>query len=168
MKKLSLLLLCAIVVSVASASTFTLDKGKGIYDFSWASWGYTNSGNSFLLKGFAASDPLVQVWEVTGDVAGNDQATNVVIDLYATGPWDAADAGTYNVGDALFTDYNNKFRLLMTAASNADVSFEGQSWVVDDYTNHEFTRAIITVPEPATMAILGLGGLFVAARRRKA
>ena len=160
--------MCVAIVSVASASTFTLDKGNGIYDFSSATWEYTNSGDSFLLKGFAASDPQLQVWEITGDVAGNDQATNVVIDLYAAGPWDAAYVGTYNADNAQFTDYNN-FRLMMVAANDDTVSFEGQSWVVDDYAAHEFTRAQITVvPEPATMAILGLGGLFVAARRRKA
>ncbi len=166
MKKLLLVLLCAAIVSAASAATFTLNKGEGIYDFSKATWEYTNSGDSFLLKGFAAGDPSTQVWEVTGDVAGNNQATNVVINLFNNGPWDASDAGIYNADDAQFTDYGNQFRLLMTAASNADVSFEAQSWVVDDYAANEFTRVQIVVPEPATMAILGLGGLLVAARRK--
>ena len=166
MKRLLLLLLCAAIVSVASADVFSLANN----DFSSATWEYTNSGDSFLLKGFSgpAGSTPIQVWEITGDVAPDDQATHVVIDLYATGPWDAAYVGTYYADNAQFTDYQN-FRLLMTAANDDTVSFEGQSWVVDDYAAHEFTRAQITiVPEPATMAILGLGGLFVAARRRKA
>lgn len=172
------------VISTASAAsaplsgTFSITNG----DFSKATWEYTDDGANFLLQGFgpaiSVSVPGELVWTITGDVSAN----NVEITLLPAGNWDPLYDGTYTADTAEFTDYNS-FNLLMTAASDASqknyngdlydigIEFQAQSWVVNDYEAGEFTNAQIsltgvTVPEPTTMAILGLGGLFVARRKR--
>lgn len=168
------MLVCALVVASSSAATFSLAN----LDFSKATWNYVDS-MTFQLKGYVepyTDGPDVLAWQIDGTTYGSDTASNVTVELFAAGPWENYFVGTYTAEVANFTDYQN-FSLMMSAGSaaadsdsgalaGATLDFYAQSWVVDDYTNGDLTRAQITVvPEPATMVTLGLGALFLRRKR---
>ncbi len=169
------------------SGVFSLANGG----FSSMTWAYDDtSKTSFTLEGYGTMSVSMPICTITGVLDdGAVTGVSVVLDnLGAAGAWSDLYNGTYTVAEAEFTDYGT-FRLLMTAANTAEgeednqitigdstydrgLEFQAQSWVVDDYAAGNFTNAQLTVasalvPEPATMAILGLGGLFVAMRRKK-
>ncbi len=175
-----------------AAGVFTIAN----HGFSSMTWAYDDtSKTSFTLEGYGfanSSSPTTNpICTVTGDLSSG-VATNVSVVLDntgAVGAWDDLYNGTYVVSEAEFTDYGDSYKLLMTAADTADgdtanqiindgctydrgFEFQAQSWVVDDYDANQFTNARLAltskpVPEPATLGILGLGGLIVALRKRK-
>ena len=170
------------------SGVFSLANGG----FSSMTWAYDDtSKTSFTLEGYGTTSVSMPICTIKGSINVDGSVTGVSValdNLGAAGAWSDLYNGTYTVAEAEFTDYG-MFRLLMTAGATAEgetanqiiidgktydrgLEFQAQSWVVNDYVTGQFTNAQLTVasalvPEPATMAILGLGGLFVAMRRKR-
>lgn len=177
-----------------NAGVFTIEN-SGFSSATWTY--DDTSKTSFTVKGYGFADTALTVpttdpiLEVTGTLSGGSVA-NVSLKLDNTGAigvWDDIYNGTYVVTEAEFTDYGDSYKLLMVAAGAGEdetanqvvyngctykrgFEFQAQSWVVDDYDDNQLTNARLAltskpIPEPATLGILGLGGLIIAMRRRR-
>jgi len=145
----------------------------GFTDLSWSTSG------SLLIEAKNGDDVSVRI---TGDIIGG-VVSNASMTLFAGG-WDSRFEATYSVSDTdvKLSEFFNMLMVGLTGTATATdangdsyevtAEFAGQSWLVDDYVNNEFTNARLTlsstlIPEPATLAILGFGGLFLIRKKRR-
>ena len=165
MKKLLVLTLVLGIASLASAGT------EIVPGLEYTVSGTQSTGGTITLTGTAVKGFLINLQpNVSGKLSNGDVAagfTTVNVDGVAyNGNWAGASAsnttgitGTvftvdFASGMATATFYNE------SAVGNTVVNFESAVSLTGEVIN------IPTVPEPATMALLGLGGLFLARRKK--
>jgi len=168
MKKLLMLVLVLGIVSIAGAEIMSpmeiKDLGAGEYGID------LTSGMS------AATDVSGGYWVLIGVDATSGalaSAKPVILDLSGIGG-DAGDTGLFAAGSGVYGEFTaSSTSTTWTAASGvyAD-SFTAQTGVdtlylytLDDYAEGSTLVDTFVIPEPATMLILGLGGLLL--RRKK-
>jgi len=80
---------------------------------------------------------------------------NLMLDLGVSGP-DFADINT-----------DKEFGLLVTLASNLTMNQAGSTSITNTTENSGNSFGFVAIPEPATVALLGLGGVVALLRRRR-
>lgn len=157
----------------SSSEPTTFDLGDA--GFENVVWKYTDNGSGFLIEAFYGSTKSL---EVVGDIAGGI-LSNVSFKL-TDGAWNNLFNTSYTVADSdvSLADF---FGMLMVGLEGTAVALDGgqsydltakltgQSWQ-DVYPSGNFSNAqlvLTKVPEPATLAILSLGGLLLVRKKRQ-
>jgi hypothetical protein len=163
MKKLLTLLLVLSLASTASAAlslggaTTVVQGGTAIVTISSDN---ANAWTAYVDDTDGSVGTLGAVTAVTALPAAGDDAAVVLTAGYAYAI-DAADAGEpFNIASGI------QFNLTVSAGSHAVDDVITITLYADDWSEVIDTQAVTVItPEPMTIALLGLGGLFL--RRRK-
>ena len=112
----------------------------------WINTGYTDPG--WEQVGYYAENDWVEVPECTWlDLVLDFSNANLWVDQWPGGPW-----GVESVGEVLYRNHVTGIGISLITPAPTSV----------------FSVDVDTVPEPATIALLGLGALSLIRRRRKA
>jgi hypothetical protein len=132
--------------------------------------GITNTGGSFLTLDFTPGcDQTTTTWTVCGSFNNNTlPATGSVQQSFLSVTGGAYASMFDNNGFTTTTGATADFQSANTFYP-ADVSGEADTGDWQLFSNDPITSEVITVPEPATIALMGIGiaGLGFGARRRK-
>lgn len=153
----------------AASGTWSRGPGPRIYDYGTDYGGQVDSDTPNSYRMWTGESPAVQEILTTGiAAAGQWNGYQVVVDV---------DAGTHdflaNAGDTGWTQYFTGIAMYNQSGSPTlldtwqGYQLSGSNYFHNDSTSVYLDDFLITVsPEPASLALLGLGGLALLRRRR--
>jgi hypothetical protein len=163
MKKLLVLILVLGLCSVANATISLRVNGSEV--------GTSASVTVTDVIGVYSTDSSVYLALVLTDTPANDLANGAI--TTNAGDWGnitAYSLSGYGDGYYMTADYSGTppsagIQFTMNVSGSIDDTFQIQLWHEDDWVNTADTLDITIIPEPMTIALLGLGGLFLRRRR---